>query len=239
MSDKEKFDGYYIFGNCKSMKELKNDTVDLILSGVPTIYNKEMHKKYVNIFTECRRVLKPNAPLVLIVCNLRKDNVFVDKRKIIGGILDNLNFKMRDLRVNRTFPHPPFTYINIFSFIVYSQDKIATKNKMEKNFYNYYWEKPLGKNHEEPINYYVPWIQHYTNEGDLVLDPFGGGGRVLLSALRLKRKCVTYEINMAWLEHLGFKHFKNVKIMRRKDTINVEDGVQNMIDSVLYDSDGK
>lgn len=39
------------------------------------------------------------------------------------------------------------------------------------------------------------FITHYTVEGDTILDPFCGSGKLLLEARRLKRKAIGFEIN--------------------------------------------
>jgi len=36
---------------------------------------------------------------------------------------------------------------------------------------------------------------YYTNEGDLILDPFFGSGKSLIAARRLKRRIIGFKIN--------------------------------------------
>ncbi len=44
-------------------------------------------------------------------------------------------------------------------------------------------------------NVVAEYIEHYSNEGDTILDPFGGTGVTAIEALRLKRKVVIVDIN--------------------------------------------
>jgi len=46
-----------------------------------------------------------------------------------------------------------------------------------------------------PHNVFAHIIQHYTNPGDLILDPFCGGGVTVVESLRLRRRVVGIDIN--------------------------------------------
>ncbi|MCF7809685.1 hypothetical protein K9N50_01715 [bacterium] len=46
-----------------------------------------------------------------------------------------------------------------------------------------------------PHNVFAHIIQHYTNPGDLVLDPFCGGGVTVVESLKLRRRVVGIDIN--------------------------------------------
>ncbi len=46
-----------------------------------------------------------------------------------------------------------------------------------------------------PYNVFNSIIKHYTNEGDIIIDPFCGGGVTIFEALSLKRKVIGIDIN--------------------------------------------
>jgi len=48
---------------------------------------------------------------------------------------------------------------------------------------------------QKPTKLMRLFIQLTTNEGDIVLDPFLGGGTVAVACKQLDRKCIGYEIN--------------------------------------------
>ncbi len=62
----------------------------------------------------------------------------------------------------------------------------AKKIRMIKNY---------SQNFDKQISLFAFFFKHFTNEGDLILDPFCGSGRSLIAARRLKRKIIGFELN--------------------------------------------
>ena len=61
-------------------------------------------------------------------------------------------------------------------------------------------EKAFGKHPtQKPVALVERCLLASTNEGDLVLDPFLGGGTTAIAALHIKRGCVGIELNLAYL----------------------------------------
>ena len=59
-------------------------------------------------------------------------------------------------------------------------------------------EKTHGKHPtQKPVALIERCLLASTNEGDLVLDPFLGGGTTAIAALKLKRGCVGIELDEA------------------------------------------
>lgn len=58
---------------------------------------------------------------------------------------------------------------------------------------------PVYKMHRyfarRPHNVFRYLIEHYTDEGDIILDPFCGGGVTVVEGLRLRRKVIGVDIN--------------------------------------------
>ena len=52
-----------------------------------------------------------------------------------------------------------------------------------------------------PLGLAQDLIRSYSNEGDLVLDPFGGAGTTAAAAKLLKRDCVSIDINEAYCDY--------------------------------------
>lgn len=60
-----------------------------------------------------------------------------------------------------------------------------------------------GKGHhptEKPVALMEQLIRQSTDEGDIVLDPFAGGGSTLIAAKRLKRHYIGFEIDKQYYD---------------------------------------
>lgn len=57
--------------------------------------------------------------------------------------------------------------------------------------------RPVWGTAQMPVELAEEYIKAVTNEGDCVIDPFGGSGTTLIACERLNRKCFTMEINPA------------------------------------------
>lgn len=62
----------------------------------------------------------------------------------------------------------------------------AKKIRMIKNY---------SQNFDKQMSLFAFFYNHFTNEGDLILDPFCGSGKSLVAARQLKRKIIGFEIN--------------------------------------------
>ncbi len=60
-----------------------------------------------------------------------------------------------------------------------------------------------------PWNVFEHIIKHYTNAGDLILDPFCGGGVTVYEGLKLRRRVIGVDLNplAAWITRMQVKQF--------------------------------
>ena len=73
-----------------------------------------------------------------------------------------------------------------------------------------YWGRIQGNNKERrhlhpnqlPEVYLERLIKAYSNEGDLILDPFAGSGTTIVVGLALKRKCIGIEISKPYCQSI-------------------------------------
>lgn len=59
---------------------------------------------------------------------------------------------------------------------------------------------PRSHRHQAPLSVLEAFIRVYSAPGDLVVDPFAGGGSTLVAGIRLDRQVVGYEIDPASIE---------------------------------------
>jgi DNA methylase len=92
------------------------------------------------------------------------------------------------------------------------------------------WEKKFGKHPtQKPVALLERILLASTNEGDLVLDPFLGGGTTLLTAFRLRRRAIGCELS---LDHVSLS-------IRRicSEMVQIELSVSHFAFSLDLDSD--
>ena len=59
---------------------------------------------------------------------------------------------------------------------------------------------PTGHPTPKPLKMITSFVERFTNEGDLILDPFAGGGTTLLAARNLGRKVIGVELEEKYCE---------------------------------------
>ncbi len=159
----------------------------------------------------CQRVLKPNGTIWVSGTH----HVIFS----VGYAMQQLGFKvLNDITWEKPNPPPNLSC----RYFTHSTETIlwAAKNEKSKHCFNYslmretnggkqmksVWnmtapsgdEKTHGKHPtQKPLKLVERCILASTNEGDLVLDPFLGGGTTAVAALRTKRKCVGVEADAA------------------------------------------
>ena len=157
----------------------------------------------------CQRVLKPNGTLWV---SGTQHVIFS-----VGYAMQQLGFKLlNDIAWEKPNPPPNLSC----RYFTHSTETIlwAAKNEKSKHCFNYQdmklenggkqmksvWrftapkteEKRFGKHPtQKPVTIVERCILASTHEGDLVLDPFLGGGTTAVAALQSKRRCVGVEMD--------------------------------------------
>lgn len=188
----------------------------------------ESEEKFVEIteqwFKECVRILKPGAWIVICFDSL-KTGIF------------SLNLAPKYMVKTRTIftwckSNPPPSYRKVNWISSSEHIWIGTKAVVEKsgdlrypkipNFLNQTEMKnwlvtPCKSNYgetnhptEKPRELFSLFVRALTNEGDIVLDPFGGSGTTAVVCRELKRQYVLFERNYKYC---------NMAIRRVYDTV--------------------
>jgi site-specific DNA-methyltransferase (adenine-specific) len=161
----------------------------------------------------CQRVLKPNGSLWV--------SGTAHVIHSVGFALQQLGFKLLN-DISWVKPNPPPNLS--CRYFTHATETIiwAAKNAKSRHTFNYKlmkeanrgkqmksvweirppesWEKKFGKHPtQKPVALLERILLASSNEGDLVLDPFGGSGTTLLAALRLRRHALGCELNAEFL----------------------------------------
>ena len=193
--------------SCHAGRMVKVDKGDWDKSRGPEL-NHEFNLEWLR---RCQRVLKPNGTLWV---SGTQHVIFS-----IGFALQQLGFKiLNDITWEKPNPPPNLSC----RYFTHSTETVlwAAKNEKSKHRFNYalmrqtnggkqmksVWtmtapggaEKRFGKHPtQKPLSLVERCLLAATNEGDLVLDPFLGGGTTAVAALRTKRGCVGIELDEA------------------------------------------
>jgi site-specific DNA-methyltransferase (adenine-specific) len=155
----------------------------------------------------CQRVLKPNGSIWV--------SGTAHVIHSVGFAMQQLNFKLLN-DISWVKPNPPPNLS--CRYFTHATETIiwAAKDKKSRHTFNYQhmknvnagkqmksvwtipppesWEKRFGKHPtQKPVALLERILLASTNEGDVVLDPFLGGGTTLVSAFRSGRKGVGFE----------------------------------------------
>ncbi len=189
---------------CHAGKMVKVDKGDWDKSQ-GTEVNHEFNRAWLE---RCQRVLKPNGTLWVSGTH----HVIFS----IGYAMQQLGFKiLNDIAWEKPNPPPNLSC----RYFTHSTETIlwAAKTEKSRHVFNYpemrkvtgkqmktVWtmsapggaEKEHGKHPtQKPLALIERCLLASTNPGDLVLDPFLGGGTTAVAALRIKRRCVGIELD--------------------------------------------
>jgi site-specific DNA-methyltransferase (adenine-specific) len=192
--------------SCHAGRMVKVDKGDWDKSRGPEL-NHEFNLEWLK---RCQRVLKPNGTIWVSGTH----HVIFS----IGYAMQQLGYKiLNDIAWEKPNPPPNLSC----RYFTHSTETIlwAAKNEKSKHVFNYaemravtgkqmktVWtmtapggaEKAHGKHPtQKPVALIERCLLASTNEGDLVLDPFLGGGTTAVAAVRLKRGCVGIELDEA------------------------------------------
>ncbi len=203
--------------SCHAGRMVKVDKGDWDKSRGPEL-NHEFNREWL---LRCQRVLKPNGTIWITGTH----HVIFS----IGYAMQQLGYKiLNDIAWEKPNPPPNLSC----RYFTHSTETVlwAAKNEQSKHRFNYaemrkvtgkqmktVWtmtapggaEKTFGKHPtQKPVALIERCLLASTNAGDLVLDPFLGGGTTAVAALRLKRGCVGIELDEQHL-NLAMRRIKS------------------------------
>src|SRR5712692_8382395 len=188
-----------------------------------------------NWLAACQRVLKPNGSLWV--------SGTAHVIHSVGFAMQQLGFKLLNY-ISVLKPKPPPNLS--FRYFTHATETIiwAARDKKYRHTFNYKlmketnrgkqmksvweikppepWEKKFGKHPtQKPVALLERILLASSHEGDLVLDPFLGGGTTLLTAFRLRRHALGCELSLDYVSlsirrlcsemvqiELSFSHFE-------------------------------
>src|SRR5690348_17994584 len=173
----------------------------------------EVHAFNTAWLAACQRLLKPNGSIWV--------SGTAHVIHSVGFAMQQLGFKLLN-DISWVKPNPPPNLS--CRYFTHATETIiwAAKNSKSRHTFNYklmketnrgkqmksvweikppeVWEKKFGKHPtQKPVALLERILLASSNEGDLVLDPFSGGGTTLLSALHIRRYALGCELSADFL----------------------------------------
>lgn len=172
--------------NCDSkLFENDNRTVDLVFADPP--YGMNLDKFENILMRKCsgHTFLMTNERILIPFSNKYLDNFA--RMYAVNTVVPNL--------VSNKAPMTQVDFISEFRFgktrFVNNKQCFSTLIEAKK----LRMMKQYSQNFDKQKSLFAFFFNHFTKEGDLILDPFCGSGSSLLAARQLKRKIIGFEIN--------------------------------------------
>lgn len=176
--------------------DLQENSIDLILTDPP--YPYEFLELWKDLFLVAKKVLKPNAFLIAYSGQMYLDKIFqyANEAQLDYYWMINIEFTKKPLIHGRKVLNE-WKPILVFQNGIKQNDKIFNdKIKMdysvEREMHDLNWGQTVA-----PFEFL---LDKFSNEMDLIFEPFAGTGTTLVACKNMKRKCIATEIEEKYID---------------------------------------
>lgn len=218
-------------GDCLDvMAQITNDSIDLLITDPP--YNVSMRSNFHTMgrkgvdFGEWDHNFDQTDWLRLACAKVRKGGsaIIWNDYKNIGvmkDVLESEGFTVKELIIwRKTNPMPrnrDRLYVTSVEVALWAvKGKGWTYNRQRETYENAIFEYPVV-NHkkrihptQKPLELFEDLLRIHSNEGDIVLDCFSGGGTTAEACIRLNRNFIAIELD-EWFVEASNRRITNTK----------------------------
>lgn len=175
------------FNSDHVQKLMKNEKASIVFTDPPYDLEDEEYVSNIYLFTQ-------NAH-VFVMHDDRGIVEYLRKSKLLFKQFFVANFQFSSPRGNDPYLNHILVSHEVNGDAIKHQnlhDGIGSIIKLEYRFRNK--EEKFGHKHQKPINFISTFITHYSQEGMICLDLFGGSGSTMATCQQLNRICYTMEL---------------------------------------------
>lgn len=160
---------------------------------------KEDTEKYINFLYSTLQQLQNKCEVITVAITDRKfDSGIVSKHTWITNIMtQGFVFKLISHKIWQKSKLLNLYRLNYAHILTFARGKIKQNHPKdyEYDIYTDEDDKYKGFSYSIPVSIVCKLISNFTQEGDIVFDPFMGSGSTAIAALRTKRNYLGSEIN--------------------------------------------
>lgn len=169
-----------------------------------TFFNTDVNFKIPEFFHFCSKMMrkepkeKGKAPCMIVFCSFEQQYILIDFAKK-HGFNHYINLVFRKNKSAQVLKANMRVVGNCEYGMIFYREKLPKFNNKGNMVFNCFdWPKPdsLPKVHptQKPVSLLERFIEIFTDEGEVVIDPVAGSGTTLLAAHNLNRKAYGFEI---------------------------------------------
>ena len=187
--------GLHLGDHKELAKLIPDESIDVIFTDPP--YPREYDHVFGEMAEYAMRVLKPGGSLLTLCGHYQLQTVM--------QALSNAGLTYHWLAWQRSTK-----MASLFGYRIVCTGKPMlwfTKGPKPKKVYGFFWDsffpnriEKLKHKWQQPVGWATSSLKNLTKEGDVVLEPFAGGGTVPCACIALNRKWIAFELDPAAYE---------------------------------------
>lgn len=196
----------YILGDAfDHLPNYPADSVSLLFTSVPDLSEThkeknsiDFYKKFLDAFIEhATRLVKKDGFIVLSQTDRKMKGKIIPKHNEFINLLNEKNWHLKDYKilVKDRVDKINLYRLNFSHVLIFTKQGKISADKRKGQYLKDVWVYPYPKGVAFDQSYSDFIVKTFSNENELVFDPFAGRGTVVKSCLKLNRFCIGVEFD--------------------------------------------